>query len=214
MILKDEAHHIYNFEKAWEKRLLELNKNLEFQYGKGINMELDFTATPKTETGALFPWIIVDFSLKEAIEMNIEIDKLPSLAIPLENNILEMEYVAVDMIEGMEVIKRKWDLPVPQDSKSVIAYYTDQILKQLKIGGTFATFYPLMKNTVVEKLFSEKVDLDDLRVLYKLISPEVQEQLIRLFVESFKDKAFVEREPEKRIILSNSRAHDLLFGQN
>ncbi|MGQ9847732.1 MAG: hypothetical protein ACUVQP_09590, partial [Bacteroidales bacterium] len=26
---------------------------------------------PKTETGALFPWIIVDFSLKEAIEMNI-----------------------------------------------------------------------------------------------------------------------------------------------
>ncbi|MCM8785589.1 MAG: hypothetical protein NC899_05040 [Candidatus Omnitrophica bacterium] len=38
-------------------------------------MELDFSATPKTETGALFPWIIVDFSLKEDIEMNIV--KLP-----------------------------------------------------------------------------------------------------------------------------------------
>jgi len=38
-------------------------------------MELDFSATPKTENGALFPWIIVDFSLKEAIEMNIV--KLP-----------------------------------------------------------------------------------------------------------------------------------------
>ncbi|MGQ9571152.1 MAG: DEAD/DEAH box helicase, partial [Thermodesulfovibrionales bacterium] len=75
MILKDEAHHIYSFEKAWKKILLELNKNLASQYGKGINMELDFTATPKTETGALFPWIIVDFSLKEAIEMNIV--KLP-----------------------------------------------------------------------------------------------------------------------------------------
>jgi type III restriction enzyme len=449
MILKDEAHHIYSFEKAWKKILLELNKNLASQYGKGINMELDFTATPKTETGALFPWIITDFSLKEAIEMNIvklplkgivkgaeeiaskktveryrawidagirrwreykeklkalnrkpvlffqcpenkeadeiyeyvnsmpdlkdkvllihtdstgevkkadlprarefakniddpdpgknpyeaivstlmlnegwdvrnvnvivglrsytskrkvlpeqvigrglrkmfpeedanvdksinvlevigppglidileeleaqegikfaefdtgkplnlttifvdenkldkdieipilsprifirefsledvEIDKFPSLSIPLENKVLEMEYVAIDMLKGMEVIKRKWDLPVPQDSKSVIAYYTDQILKQLKIGGAFATFYPLVKKYVIEKLFSERVNLDDPRVLYKLSSPEVQEKLIKLFVEAFKDMTFIEREPERRdfIKLSDTR---------
>jgi len=447
MILKDEAHHIYSFEKAWKKILLQLNKNLASQYGKGINMELDFTATPKTETGALFPWIIVDFSLKEAIEMNIvklplkglvkgaeeiaskkaveryrawidagirrwreykdklkllskkpvlffqcpeneeadeifdyvnampdlkgkvllihtdstgeikkadlpkarefaktiddpeknpyeaivstlmlnegwdvknvnvivglrsytskrkvlpeqvigrglrkmfpeedanveksintlevigppglidileeleaqeginfaefdtnkslnlttifvdenkldkdigipilsprifikefqldeiEIEKLPSLAIPLENKILEMEYVAVDMLKGVEVIKRKWDLPVPKDSKSVIAYYTDQILKQLKIGGAFASFYPLVKRYVIEKLFDKEVDLDDPRVLYNLSSSEVQEQLIKLFVEAFKDMTFIEREPEKLsfIKLSDTR---------
>ncbi|MEW5815655.1 MAG: DEAD/DEAH box helicase family protein, partial [Spirochaetota bacterium] len=450
MILKDEAHHIYSFEKAWKKILLELNKNLASQYGKGINMELDFTATPKTETGALFPWIIVDFSLKEAIEMNIvklplkglvkgaeeiaskkaveryrawidagirrwreykdklkslskkpvlffqcpeneeadeifgyvnsavpdlkdkvllvhtdstgevkkadlpkarefaktiddpdpeknpyeaivstlmlnegwdvrnvnvivglrsytskrkvlpeqvigrglrkmfpeedanidksinvlevigppglidiledleaqegikfaefdtgkslnlttifidenkldkdieipilsprifirefqldeiEIDKLPSLAIPLENKILEMEYVAVDMLKGVEVIKRRWDLPVPKDSKSVMAYSTDQILKQLKIGRAFASFYPLVKKYVIEKLFSEEVDLDDPRVLYMLSSPEVQEQLIKSFVGAFKDMTFVEREPEKGdfIKLSDTR---------
>jgi len=439
MILKDEAHHIYSFEKAWKKILLKLHKNLVSQYGKGVNMELDFTATPKTETGALFPWIIVDFSLKEAIEMNIvklplkgvvkgaeeiaskkaveryrawidagirrwreykeklkalnkkpvlffqcpeneeadeifgyvnsipdlknkvllihtdstgeikkadlpkarefakniddpdseknpyeaivstlmlnegwdvrnvnvivglrsytskrkvlpeqvigrglrkmfpeedanvdksinvlevigppglidileeleaqegikfaefdtgkslnltpifvdenkldkdieipllsprilirelqlddvEIDKLPPLSIPLENKILEMEYVAIDMLQGMEVIRRKWDLPVPKDSKSVIAYYTDQILKQLKMGGAFASFYPLVKKYVVEKLFREKVDLDDPRVLYKLSSPEVQEKLIKIFVEAFKDMSFIERAPEK-----------------
>ena len=441
MILKDEAHHIYSFEKAWKKILLSLNKNLVSQYGKGINTELDFSATPKTETGALFPWIIVDFSLKEAIEMNIvklplkgivkdaseiastkaveryrawidagirrwreykkalkplskkpvlffqcpenkeadeifgyvnsavpdlkdkvllihtdstgevkkadlpkarefaksiddpdpeknpyeaivstlmlnegwdvrnvnvivglrsytskrkvlpeqvigrglrkmfpeedanidksvnvlevigppglidileelenqegikfaefdtgkslnlatifidenkldkdieipilsprilirefyldeiEIDNLPTLSIPLENKIIEMEYVAIDMLKGMEVIKRKWDLPVPQDSKSVIAYYTDQILKQLKIGGAFASFYPVVKRYVEGKLFTEKVDLEDPRVLYKLSSPDVQEQLINLFVNAFRDMTFTEREPEKR----------------
>lgn len=450
MILKDEAHHIYSFEKAWKKILLELNRNLVSQFGKGLNMELDFSATPKTETGALFPWIIVDFSLKEAIEMNIvklplkgmvknakeiaskktveryrawidagirrwreykeklkplskkpvlffqcpeneeadeifgyvnsavpdlkgkvllihtdstgeikksdlpkarefaktiddpdpeknpyeaivstlmlnegwdvrnvnvivglrsytskrkvlpeqvigrglrkmfpeedanidksinvlevigspglidileelenqegirfaefdtersfdlttifvdenklernieipilspriiikefrleeiEIDKLPPLSIPLENKVLEMEYIAVDMLKGIEVIKRKWDLPVPRDSKSVIAYYTDQILKQLKIPGVFASFYPLVKKYVVEKLFTEKVDLDDPRVLCKLSSPEVQEQIIRLFVSSFKDLTFTEREPEmgEFINLSDTR---------
>lgn len=459
MILKDEAHHIYNFEKAWKKILLELHKNLISQQGKGINMELDFSATPKTEAGAFFPWIIVDFELKEAMEMNIvklplkgkvkgaeeiattktverykpwidagirrwreyknalkrlakkpvlfiqcpenpmaddvfsyinsipdlkdkvllihtdstgeikkselpiarkaakfidepekfqsddelkkkypsgieaivstmmlnegwdvrnvnvivglrsytserkvlpeqvigrglrkmfpeeeakpeksinildvigppglielleelekqegikfaefdidtpvnlttifvdeskldkdieipilspriiirefsldkvDIDNLPSLNFPLENKILEMEYVAVDMLKGREVIKRKWDLPVPQDSKSVIAYYTDQILKQLKIGGAFASFHPLVKKYVVEKLFTEKIDLDDPRVLYKLSSPEVQETLISLFVNAFKDMTFHEREPEKRdtIKLSDTR---------
>jgi len=450
MILKDEAHHIYSFEKAWKKILLSLHRNFISQYGKGINMELDFSATPKTETGALFPWIIVDFSLKEAIEMNIvklplkgmvknaeeiastkvverykawidagirrwreykeklkplnkkpvlffqcpeneeadeifsyvnsavpdlrdkvllihtdstgevkkadlpkarkfaktidnpepeknpyeaivstmmlnegwdvrnvnvivglrsyrskrkvlpeqvigrglrkmfpeedanveksinvlevigppglmdiledleaqegikfaefdtgkslslttifvdenkldkdieipilsprifikefqldeiEIDKLPFLAVPLENKMLEMEYVAVDVLKGMEVIKRKWDLPVPQDSKSVIAYYTDQILKQLKIKGIFATFYPLVKKYVVEKLFSVRVNLDDPRVLYKLSTPEVEKQLIKLFVEAFKDMTFIEREPGKEdfIKLSDTR---------
>ena len=448
MILKDEAQYIYSFEKAWKKILLKLHKNLASQYGKGINMELDFSATPKTGTGALFPWIIVDFPLKEAIEMNIvklplkgivkgaeefadkkvvkryrawidagirrwreykknlkplnkrpilflqcskneeadevfgdlnsvpdlkgkvllihtdstgniqkkdleparkvaklidepekiakdpelkklfpngveaivstmmlnegwdvrnvnvivglrsytsnrrvlpeqvigrglrkmfpeedanidksinvlevigppglmdileeleaqedikfaefdtekslnlttifvdenkldkdieipilsprifirefqldeiEVDKLPSLAIPLENKALEEEYVAVN-IEGVPLIERRWNLPVPKDPKSVIAYYTDKILKELKIPGAFASFHPLVKRYVIEKLFSEKVSLDDPRVLYNLSSPKVQERLIKLFVEAFKDMTFIEREPEK-----------------
>lgn len=449
MVIKDEAHHIYSFEKEWKKILICLNKNLISKYGRGINMELDFSATPKTETGALFQWIIVDFTLKEAIETNIlklplkgivrnaeeiastksverysawidagvrrwreykqalkqlsknpvlffqctkneesdeifeyinsipdlkgkvllihtdstgeilkkdlepareiaklidspdkinqdpnlrelfpggveaivstmmlnegwdvrnvniivglrpygskrkvlpeqvigrglrkmfpeedaNIDKsinilevigspglteileelesqeginfaefdigkslnlttifvdenkldkdieipilsprilirefqldemaianLPSLSVALENKVLEMEYVAVDMLKGMEVIKRKWNLPVPQDSKSVIAYYTDRILKQLKISGAFSSFYPSVKRYVVEKLFTEKVNLEDHRVLYKLSSPEVQEQLINLFVNELKEMTFTEREPEK-----------------
>jgi len=89
-------------------------------------------------------------------------------------------------------------LPVPQDSKSVIAYYTDQILKQLKISGAFASFYPLVKKYVVEKLFTQKVDLKDPRVLYKLSSPEVQEKIMKLFVDTFKDMTFIEREPSKK----------------
>ncbi|MDP2841092.1 MAG: hypothetical protein Q8O17_02295, partial [Candidatus Methanoperedens sp.] len=76
--------------------------------------------------------------------------------------------------------------------------YTDLILNQLKIGGAFASFYPVVKKYVTEKLFTEKVDIDDPRVLYKLSSPEVQEQLINLFVNAFKDMTFTEREPDKK----------------
>lgn len=72
MVLKDEAHRIYNIEKAWKKIFLRLHGHLQANFGKGINMELDFTATPKEEKkGKLFPWVIVDFSLREAIEMGI-----------------------------------------------------------------------------------------------------------------------------------------------
>jgi len=434
MILKDEAHHIYNFERAWKKILMNLHRGLASEHGKGINTELDFSATPKTESGALIPWIIVDFSLAEAIEMNIvkrpmkgivknaeeiaskkaferyrawidagvrrwreykeklkvldkqpilfvmcedtnaanevydylnhfpdlknkillihtnlkgdivkkdldkarkvarlidtpespeikeafpegigaivsvmmlnegwdvrnvnvivgirsyaskrkvlpeqvigrglrkmfpdeganterginalevigppglieiledlekqegvtfaefdtekelnlttifvdenkidkdieipiltpmiiirqfslegiDVDSIPSLGISLENKVLETEYIAIDMLEGLEVVKRKWDLPVPRDSKSVIAYYTDQILKQLKIGGVFSDFYPIVKKYVIGRLFDTTIDLDDPRVLYKLSSSEVQEKLINLFVSALK----------------------------
>jgi len=453
MILKDEAHHIYSFEKAWKKILLNLHENLVSQYGKGINMELDFSATPKTETGALFPWIIVDFPLKEAIEMSIvklplkgivknaeeiaskkaveryrawidagirrwreykkalkplskppvlfiqcssnkesdevfeyvnsipdlkgkvllihtdstgniqkkdleparkaaklidepekiksdpelkdlfpngieaivstmmlnegwdvrnvnvivglrpygskrkvlpeqvigrglrkmfpdeppdiehsinilevigppglteiledleaeegikfaefdtdkslnlttifvdedkldkdieipilssrivirefdisgvNIDSLPSLKIPLENKVLEMEYIAVDMLKGVERIKRKWDLPVPKDAKNVIAYYTDLILKRLKIGRAFANFYPIVKKYVQSKLFDVEVDINDPRTLYNLSNPKVQEELIRLFVDAFKEMTFTEREPKRTDVI-------------
>jgi len=137
--------------------------------------------------------LIKKFSLDK-----IEINSMPSLQILLENKILEMEYIAIDMLRGMQVIKRKWDLPVPQDSKSVIAYYADQILKQLKIKGIFADFYPLVKKYVIEKMFTKEVDLEDPRVLYELSSPEVQEQLISLFVNRFKEMTFSEKEPKIR----------------
>jgi len=121
--------------------------------------------------------------------------------------------VAVDMLQGMEVIRRKWDLPVPQDSRSVIGYYADQIVKQLKIGGAFATFCPLVKKYVIEKLFAERVDLDDPRVLYKLSSAEVGEQLIRLFVEAFKDMTFIEREPEKKDFMKLSGTRPFIWSK-
>jgi len=448
MILKDEAHHIYNLEKAWKKILFNLHQKLTEQQGKGINAELDFSATPKTEGGALFPWIIVDFSLAEAINMNIvkrpakgevrgaeevasekaferyrpwidagirrlkeykkklkklgkkpilflmcedtdsanevydylnhipdlrnrvllihtnlkgdivkkdldkarkiarlidtpedreikeifpegldaivsvlmlnegwdvksvniivglrsytskrkvlpeqvigrglrkmfpeeeaniekginslevigppglteileeiekeegitfgkfdtdkelelvtiyvdknkmdkdieipiltprimikkpsldafNVDKIPSLKIPFEDKILESEYVGIDIITKKEVIRRRWNLPVPKDAKSVIAYYTDQILKQLRIPGIFHEFYPIVKKYVVEKLFNTKIDLADPRTLYNLSSTKVQEKLINLFFSTFKDMTFTEREPERKEI--------------
>jgi type III restriction enzyme len=454
-ILKDEAHHIYDSEKAWKKILLELHKKLVTNYGKGINMELDFSATPKNENGALFPWIIDDFSLKEAIEMNIvklplkglvkdaqeiastnpveryrawlnagvrrwreykeklkvlskkpvlfiqcpynedadtifdfintisdlkgkvllihtdstgeikksdlpkarefaksiddpdpdknpyeavvsnmmlnegwdvrsvnvivglrtygskrkvlpeqvigrglrkmfpdenanveksinilevigppglteiledleqeegikiaefdtskainitsiyvdekkleydidipvlspriiirefeleeiNFDELPSLAIPLEDKGFSAEYVGISMLDKTELIHRHWDLPVPQDSKSVIAYYTQEILKQLRLGSIFDKIYPIVKRYVIEKLFVEPVDLDDPRVLLILSSPLIQEKILKVFVDSLKDITFKEREPIKVDVIKLSAIRPFVWSQ-
>ncbi|PIP11687.1 MAG: hypothetical protein COX49_09740, partial [bacterium (Candidatus Stahlbacteria) CG23_combo_of_CG06-09_8_20_14_all_40_9] len=178
-----------------------------FDTDKALNLTTIFVDENKLDKDIEIPILSPRILIREFYLDEVEIDNLPFLKIPLENKILEMEYIAVDMLKGMEVIKRKWDLPVPQDSKSVIAYYTDQILKRLKIGGAFASFYPMVKRYVVEKLFTEKVAFEDPRVLYKLSSSEVQEQLITLFVNAFKDLTFTEREPKKQdtIKLSDTR---------
>ena len=454
-ILKDEAHHIYDSEKAWKKILLELHKKLVTNYGKGINMELDFSATPKNENGALFPWIIDDFSLKEAIEMNIvklplkgvvkdaqeiastnpveryrawliagvrrwreykeklkvlskkpvlfiqcpynedadtifdfintipdlkgkvllihtdstgeikksdlpkarefaksiddpdpdknpyeavvsnmmlnegwdvrsvnvivglrtygserkvlpeqvigrglrkmfpdenanveksinilevigppglteiledleqeeaikiaefdtskainitsiyvdekkleydidipvlspriiirefeleeiNFDELPSLAIPLEDKDFSAEYVGISMLDKTELIHRHWDLPVPQDSKSVIAYYTQEILKQLRLGSIFDKIYPIVKRYVIEKLFVEPVDLDDPRVLLILSSPFIHEKILKVFVDSLKEITFKEREPIRVDVIKLSTIRPFVWSQ-
>jgi len=71
MILKDEAHHIHREESRWQNYLWDLHETLLSNHSKGIFMELDFSATPKDEKGVLFPWIIVDFSLREALQTGI-----------------------------------------------------------------------------------------------------------------------------------------------
>jgi len=448
MILKDEAHHIYNVERAWKKILLELHKNLETSAGKGINMELDFSATPKTETGAYFPWIIDDFTLKEAIEMDIvkrplkgtvrraretasdkaherymawidagvrrwreyktklskvgrkpilffmcedttaaddvydylqgsvpelkdktllihtklngdivqeDLDKareaarkiddpdtkydaivsvmmlnegwdvrnvtvtvglrsytskrkvLPEqvigrglrkmfideiadpktsvnilevigppalteildkleveegikiaefdtstpvnmttifvdetkldrdMEIPvlsprvricypsyeqlqldsvspgnmeLEDKVLKTKYIAQDMLTNVVVVEREWNLPVPQDTRSVIAYYTQKVLKELHLPTTtnFPLFYPLVKDYVEHKLFTEEVFLDDPRVLYAVSEPQTEELILNAFTKSFRELTFKEEEPkqEKAIHLKDT----------
>ena len=130
-----------------------------------------------------------------------------------ENKVLEMEYIAVDMLTGVEVIKRKWNLPVPQDSKSVIAYYSHQILKQLSIGGAFANFHPIVKRYVIKKLFTEEVDLEDPRVLYKLSSIEVQEKLIGLFVNALREKTFIKREPMRKSTIKLSKTSAFVWSK-
>ena len=79
MVLNDEAHHVHDDDLAWNQTLLTLHDNLKRKpalraaegTGHGLTLWLDFSATPKTQVGTYYPWIIVDYPLAQAIEDQI-----------------------------------------------------------------------------------------------------------------------------------------------
>lgn len=79
VVLNDEAHHVHDDDLAWNQTLLALNENLKRKHalskaegsGRGLTAWLDFSATPKTQGGTYYPWIITDYPLAQAIEDQI-----------------------------------------------------------------------------------------------------------------------------------------------
>ena len=197
-----------------ELEQLEGIKFAEFEAGKDLSLTTIFVNEKKLEFDIELPILSPRIVIREFNAADLDIDEVPLLGIKLENKIYETEYVAVDMLKGVEVVKRTWDLPVPQDTKAVIAYYTDMILKQLRINGAFATFYPLVKQYVSARLFETPVELEDPRVLYALSAADTQKKMVDAFVEAFKNISYVEREPEPTDIIKLSDTAPFVWQMN
>ncbi|MDD5530312.1 MAG: DEAD/DEAH box helicase family protein [bacterium] len=71
VVMNDEAHHIHDEKLAWFKNIADINNKLKLRYGNGLALQVDFTATPKRENGAIFVQTTCDYPLVEAIKQNI-----------------------------------------------------------------------------------------------------------------------------------------------
>jgi len=70
MILNDEAHHIHDERMAWFTSIQDIHNRL-LQKGGSLCMQVDTTATPKHNNGAIFVQTIADYPLVEAIHQNV-----------------------------------------------------------------------------------------------------------------------------------------------
>jgi type III restriction enzyme len=70
MVLNDEAHHIHDRNLAWFKSIEDIHNRL-LQKGDALSLQLDVTATPKHNNGAIFVQTISDYPLVEAISQNV-----------------------------------------------------------------------------------------------------------------------------------------------
>jgi len=70
MVLNDEAHHIHDPRMAWFKSIEDIHNRLK-QKGVALSMQVDTTATPKHNNGAIFVQTVADYPLVEAISQNV-----------------------------------------------------------------------------------------------------------------------------------------------
>jgi type III restriction enzyme len=70
VVVNDEAHHVHDSKLAWFKSIEDIHNRL-LQKGKQLSMQIDVTATPKHENGAIFVQTVSDYPLVEAIYQNV-----------------------------------------------------------------------------------------------------------------------------------------------
>ncbi len=70
MVLNDEAHHIHDNKLAWFKSIEDIHNQLVQKDGR-LSLQVDVTATPKHNNGAIFVQTVSDYPLVEAISQNV-----------------------------------------------------------------------------------------------------------------------------------------------
>ncbi|MBI2304386.1 MAG: DEAD/DEAH box helicase family protein [Chloroflexi bacterium] len=70
VVLNDEAHHIHDPRMAWFKSIEDIHNRLK-QKGSALSLQVDVTATPKHNNGAIFVQTVADYPLVEAISQNV-----------------------------------------------------------------------------------------------------------------------------------------------
>ena len=70
IVINDEAHHIHDNRLAWFKSIEDIHNRLK-QKDHFLSLQVDVTATPKHNNGAIFVQTICDYPLVEAITQNV-----------------------------------------------------------------------------------------------------------------------------------------------
>ena len=69
-VFNDEAHHIHDPNMAWFKSIQDIHNRLKMK-GGGLALQIDTTATPRHNNGAIFVQTVTDYPLVEAIAQNV-----------------------------------------------------------------------------------------------------------------------------------------------
>jgi len=69
-VFNDEAHHVHDERMAWFKSIQDIHHRM-LQKDKRLSLQIDVTATPKHDNGAIFVQTVSDYPLVEAIYQNV-----------------------------------------------------------------------------------------------------------------------------------------------
>ncbi len=153
VILNDEAHHIHDEKLTWFKSIQDIHNRLLQKDGM-LSMQLDVTATPKHNNGAIFVQTVSDYPLVEAIYQDVvKHPVLPDCASRAKlcekqsSNYTEKyeDYIHLGYLEW----KKTYDEHIKVDKKAVFFLMTDDTKNCDKTAEYLENTYPELKDAVL-----------------------------------------------------------------
>ncbi len=137
LVLNDEAHHTHDEESEWNKTIRTLHTSLP------LAAQLDFSATPRFNKGGLFPWVISDYPIKQAIVDNIV--KRPAKGIAdfdeAKSDVASVKY-RVYLTAGVERWREYRELLMPMKKKPVLFIMMNTTEEAEDVGDWLRKTYP------------------------------------------------------------------------
>ena len=153
VVINDEAHHIHDPRMAWFKSIEDIHNRL-LQKGGKLALQIDVTATPKHQNGAIFAQTVADYPLVEAISQNVV--KHPVLPDQASRAKLEEKQSSVytehygDYIHlGVEEWKKSFSEHEKLGKKAVLFIMTDETKNCDDVATHLENTYPELQNSVL-----------------------------------------------------------------
>ena len=153
VVLNDEAHHIHDKSLAWFKSIEDIHNRL-VQKGGSLSLQVDVTATPKHNNGAIFVQTVSDYPLVEAISQNVVkhpvLPDAPSRAKLVERQSSKYtekyaDYIDLGVIEWRKAYAEHEKL----GKKSILFVMTDDTRNCDEVAEYLAGRYPDLKDAVL-----------------------------------------------------------------
>ena len=181
IILNDEAHHVHDEKMAWFKSIEDIHNKLKIK-GSELSLQIDVTATPKHNNGAIFVQTVSDYPLVEAIHQDIV--KHPVLPDSASRAKLQerqsskfteryADYLHLGYLEWKKVYEEHKKL-----KKAVLFVMTDDTKNCDEVSEYLQTRYPELKDAVLT------IHTKDNGEISESASGKSQEELEKLRKES------------------------------
>ena len=174
LVINDEAHHTHDEDNEWNKVIRGLHERTP------LAAQLDFSATPRFQKGALFPWTIFDYPLKQAILDNIVKRPVKGIAqIPeAKSDIASVRYSGF-LTAGVNRWREYADQLAPLDKRPILFVMLNSTVEAEDVGAWLRETYPkefagdktLVIHTDVKGEVS-KADLDKARDAARRVDEE------------------------------------------
>ncbi|MBI5179371.1 MAG: DEAD/DEAH box helicase family protein [Nitrospinae bacterium] len=153
VVLNDEAHHIHDPRLAWFKVIEDIHNRLRLK-GDSLSLQIDVTATPKRNNGAIFVQTVADYPLVEAISQNVVkhpvLPDAPSRAKLIEHKSAKYtekyaDYINLGVVEWRKAFAEHEKL----GKKAILFVMTDDTRNCDDVAEYLEGNYPDLRGTVL-----------------------------------------------------------------